>query len=280
MKKFLLGFAVAVAGSFALFADDALAVSADFRFSVDTGGGPYVVKTLDGVALPYRVAESVTAAADGSAVATLVDDADEAGSYTWIPSAGGLWTITNSYGGAAAFYVRHSLFPGQQSPATILDDEELADMISAGTASSGFEFSLGGVATLLGLETPAGWMLRGVSEGVYRLVASQSGTYYVSDAVPFAVDSDRPGPDRRAKTKSVLQVAYSGYNWTRSVTTNATLVFTSPSGVATTNELSGTGTFAFRPMESGAWTVALESPIQTLVGRLWVSGWGMMVEIH
>ena len=277
MKRYLL-FMVAVCGAVVL-ADEPLAVSTNFAFSVDTSGGPYVVKTLGGVALPYRVAETVTAAADGASPATLVSSADSAGSYSWIPSAGGLWSLTNSYGGAASFYVRHSLFGAQESPAKIVDDAELADMVAAGTATDGFEFSLDGVATLLGLETPAGWMLRGVSYGTYRLVASQPGTYYVSDDVAFAVDTVKAGPDRSTGKKEDLRVAYSGWNWTRSVETNAVLVFTSPSGVATTNALSGTGVLAFRPMETGAWTIALESDLSTLVSHLWVSGWGTVIGV-
>ena len=85
----------------ALPADDApLAVSVNFPFSVDTCADTVLVKSLDEVALPYRIAQRVTVVGeDASSASTLVESAEGAGEYLWTPSGGGYWMLENSVEG-------------------------------------------------------------------------------------------------------------------------------------------------------------------------------------
>ena len=99
MKSRLLLCAVA-AVSLSALGSSPLAVAPDKAFSIDTSGGICVVTNLSGVSLPYRIAETVTAASsDRETVETLVPVASAAGNYSWTPSAGGAWTLTNSFAG-------------------------------------------------------------------------------------------------------------------------------------------------------------------------------------
>lgn len=71
------------------------------------------------------------------------------------------------------------------------------------------------------------------------------------------MDSGQPGPDRKTRLADMLPVAYSGDNWLGDAAKAATVVFTSPSGTATTLNLTGTGTQSFTFDAPGKWTVTL-----------------------
>ena len=268
--------ALAVVGSTALMADGiALASSTNFTFSVDTTDDLHVIKSLDAVTLPYRTAHKVTATCgDTSVSVTLVESAARNDDYAWIPSAGGLWTLVNSVEGTATFLVRYSLFPETAGagtsvkPAKIVDAEELAELISAGTASYGYVFEPCGLLTVSAIELPSGWALQGVTPGVYRIVAASADVLYQGAGTPFAVDSLCAGPDRTWYRRKPVDVAYSGDNWTGAPSAVSTLTVASPSGAKVDESLTGTGAYAFRPMEKGVYTLTMSTPSTNLVSSV------------
>ena len=273
----LIGIALA-AGTSALFAEDAaIAVAPDFAFSVDTCGETAIVKSLDEVKLPYGFAQRVTAAGEDSATTvTLIESAEDSGEYGWIPSSGGVWTLTNSVEGVAKFLVRYSLFPEAQGagtdddPAKIVDDDEIPERIAAGSISYGYVVWLGGEASAASLELPAGWSLRGVADNTYRLVAASGGMLYESAAAPFMVDSRGTGPNRRWPVGKSVEVAYSGDNWIGGPDAQSTLAITAPSGDTTELPLSGTGLYGFTPAERGVYTLTLATDGASIVSKVTV----------
>ena len=286
MKSRLLLCAVA-AVSLSALGSSPLAVAPDKAFSIDTSGGICVVTNLSGVPLPYRIAETVTASSsDRVTVETLVPVASAAGNYSWTPSAGGAWTLTNSFEGVATFVVRYSLFGAQgagteSDPAKIVDGWELADLIDAGTATDGFTFVLYGPVNMAAVELPSGWALQGLAGGKSRLISASSGMYCLSAQLPFAVETESEGPNRTVEgLDKVWKVAYSGDNWTRTGSESSTLTFLAPSGATTTDALSGTGIHPFRATEKGRWTVTLATASKTLSGIIRVKGGGIVFSIR
>ena len=269
----------------ALPADDApLAVSANFPFSVDTCADTVLVKSLDEVALPYRIAQRVTVVGeDASSASTLVESAEGAGEYLWTPSGGGYWMLENSVEGSATFLVRHSLFPESQGagtandPAKIVDDGEIPEMIAAGQISSGYVFSLGGAASPETLVLPFGWALQGVADGIYMLVAASSEKLYESAGVPFMVDSRRLGPDRRWRTGVDAAISYSGDNWIGDAAKRCVLTIVAPSGATEETVLSGTGLYGFRPLESGVYRLMLSTDSTNMASRVSAATGGFTV---
>lgn len=275
--RHLIGIAL-VAGTSALFAEDAsIAVAPDFSFSVDTCGETTIVKLLDEVKLPYGFAQRVTAAGEDSATTvTLIESAEDSGEYGWIPSSGGVWTLTNSVEGVAKFLVRYSLFPETQGsgtvddPARIVDDGEILERIDAGSISYGYVVLLGGDASAASLELPSGWLLQGVANNTYRLVAASGGMLYESAAVPFMVDSRGAGPNRRWPLGKSAEIAYSGDNWIGGLDAQSTLAITAPSGDTTELPLSGTGLHGFTPAERGVYTLTLATDSASIVSKVTV----------
>lgn len=275
--RHLIGIALATAAS-TLSADvTSLAVSTNFAFSVDTCGGTALVKSLDAVALPYGVAQKVTATGEDSATtSTLVESAAGTGEYVWTPSSGGVWTLTNSVEGVARFLVRYSLFPETQGsgtvddPVRIVDDGEILERIDAGSISYGYVVLLGGDASAASLELPSGWLLQGVANNTYRLVAASGDMLYESAGVPFMVDSRVAGPNRRWKIGKSVEVAYSGDNWIGGLDAQSTLAITTPSGDTTELPLSGTGLHGFIPAERGVYTLTLATDWASIVSRVTV----------
>jgi len=273
--RHLIGIALAT-GVSTLSADVAsLAVSTNFAFSVDTCGGTAIVKSLDAVSLPYGVAQKVTATEeDAATTSTLVESAEGMGEYAWTPSAGGYWTLTNSVEGVAKFLVRYSLFPESHGagtaddPARIVDDDEIPELIDAGSVSYGYVFSLGGEAKMGALDLPSGWALQGVASGTYRIVAASGDMLYEGAGMPFAVDSLRPGPDRTWYRRKLAEVAYTGDNWIGVPSAESTLTVVTPSDAASAEPLSGTGTYSFCPMEKGVYTLTLATASTNLVGKV------------
>ena len=280
--------AVVLAGLSSLLADDAaLAVSTNFAFSVDTCGETVFVKSLDAVALPYRVAQKVTATGEDSATtSTLVESAAGTGEYAWTPSAGGYWTLTNSVEGAATFLVRYSLFPESQGagtaddPAKIVDDDEIPELIDAGSVSYGYVFSLGGAAKVGALNLPSGWALQGVASGTYRLVAASAGVLYEGAGLPFMVDSRRSGPDRRWRIGAGVGVAYSGDNWIGDCAAQSALTIVAPSGATTEMALSGTDLYEFIPDEQGVYELTLATGSTNMVSHVTVAPGGFLIRFH
>ena len=270
--------AAMLAGASTLYADVApLAVSTNIAFSVDTCGGSVPVKSLDAVALPYGFAQKVTATGEDSATtSTLVESAAGTGEYAWTPSAGGVWTLTNSVEGVARFLVRYSLFPETQGvgtvddPARIVDDGEIPERIDAGSISYGYVVLLDGEASAASLELPTGWSLQGVADNTYRLIAASGGMLYESVGVPFMVDSRGAGPNRRWPLGKSVEVAYSGDNWIGGLDARSTLAITTPSGNTVELPLSGTGLHGFTPAERGVYTLTMATDDASVVSRVTV----------
>ncbi len=285
--RHLIGIALAAGASALLAEDAAIAVAPDFAFSIDTCGGTALVKSLDEVKLPYGVAQKVTATGEDSATTvTLVESAAGTGEYAWTPSAGGVWTLTNSVEGVARFLVRYSLFPETRGagtvddPAKIVDDGEIPELIDAGSISYGYVFSLVGEASASSLELPAGWSLQGVANRTYRLVAASGDILYESSGVPFVVDSRGAGPNRRCKYGKKMEIAYSGDKWIGGDSARSTLTISAPSGAMVEESLSGTGLYDFLPMESGFYTVTLATDSTNMVGIVSVVSDGFTIEIR
>ena len=275
--RHLIGIALAAGASALLAEDAAIAVAPDFAFSIDTCGGTALVKSLDEVKLPYGVAQKVTATGEDSATTvTLVESAAGTGEYAWTPSAGGVWTLTNSVEGVARFLVRYSLFPETQGagtvddPARIVDDGEIPERIGAGSIAYGYVVLLGGEAAAASLELPAGWSLQGVASNTYRLIAASGDMLYESAGIPFMVDSRVAGPNRRWKIGKSVEVAYSGDNWIGGLDAQSTLAITTPSGDTTELPLSGTGLHGFIPAERGVYTLTLATDWASIVSRVTV----------
>lgn len=277
--RHLIGIALAAGASALLAEDAAIAVAPDFAFSIDTCGGTALVKSLDEVKLPYGVAQKVTATGEDSATTvTLVESAAGTGEYAWTPSAGGVWTLTNSVEGVARFLVRYSLFPESQGagtvddPARIVDDDEIPERIDAGSISYGYVVLLGGEASVASLELPVGWSLQGVANSTYRLVAASGDMLYESAGVPFMVDSRGAGPNRRWKIGKSVEIAYSGDNWIGGLDAQSTLAITTPSGDTAELPLSGTGLHGFTPAERGVYTLTLATDGASIESRVTVQG--------
>ncbi|MBR4616582.1 MAG: hypothetical protein IKO55_13315 [Kiritimatiellae bacterium] len=275
--RHLIGIALAAGASALLAEDAAIAVAPDFAFSIDTCGGTALVKSLDAVALPYGVAQKVTATGEGSATTvTLVESAAGTGEYAWTPSSGGVWTLTNSVEGVARFLVRYSLFPEMQGagtvddPAKIVDDGEIPERIAAGSVAYGYVVLLGGEASAASLELPAGWSLQGVANNTYRLIAASGDMLYESAGIPFMVDSRGAGPNRRWPLGKPVEVAYSGDNWIGGPGAQSTLAITTPSGGTTELPLSGTGLHGFTPAERGVYTLTLATDDASIVSKVTV----------
>lgn len=106
------------------------------------------------------------------------------------------------------------------------------------------------------------WTLANSAQGSARVgvawtVYGDGGMLATGASGPYAVESDRPGPDRKTSASAALPVAYTGDNWIGDAAKAATLRFTSPNGVVTELDLTGTGANRFRFGESGMWNVRL-----------------------
>ena len=251
------------------FADTPLAeTSSAVGYSIDTFASPRAVKTaeeLAGIAngtwkATRRSGEMVTLTAPDGTVATLAAADSSATSVTLPLDAGGVWIIQNSKQGASTITVRRSLDGtlGEgtaASPARLVDGDELCDY----GASANYTFVLDDVEGLLGsLRLPLGYCMEAAGDGMWRLIASEGGCLYKSATISYVADSKQEGPYRRTNRRDALPVAYSGDNWTGDATAAATLTFTSPDGISTVLERTGTGTVPFTFNRPGTWMVRLE----------------------
>ena len=212
-----------------------------FSFDLDTTGETISVKTLASpVALTVRKGESITATAQGRLIPdVLVDSAAATGVFSWTPDAGGLWSLANSNGGKARANVRYSLFGTQgegtaSDPMKIVDDEELADLVSAGTAGAGTVFMLKEAVFLDDLVSPEGFAVEDFG-GRFRLAASgAAGLLFADFPEAFPLDTRRAGPNRIAKKRDTVRIAHSGDGWKREdASATSTLTVTAPSGAST-----------------------------------------------
>ena len=248
---------------------DPMAVSTDLVYALDTiASPPRAIQTAADLAktASYFAGETVTATAPDGTVSPVVTSAtaDGAVAFSSTFDVGGLWTITNDGEGSAVFSVRHALFGTQgagtaASPLRLVDGDELADLVDAGTAGDGSVFTLadGDTTLFAALAIPAGFRLVEAGDGAWRIVTSANGLQYLATAVEYPFDSQQPGPDRVTRHDRTLAVAYSGDDWARDASASATLTLTPPTGAATVMNLAGTGATPFNFSPPGEWTVTL-----------------------
>ena len=255
-------------------------------FDIDTSGSAHAVKSLDAISLPYRAGDTITVTAPDGSVSTPVSRAATADAENWIATMGGVWTITNSGEGTATFSVRYSLFGAQGAgteadPAKIVDNDELHDLASSGTAGDGYTFVLQGSAVSFGTMTRInGYAVVPLGNGVYRIVTASNGRVYDSLAAEFPIDTISTGPTRKVAAKEdVLPFAYSGDNWNGNPIAASTLTFTSPSGGTTIVPCTGTGAYAFTISEGGTWTVTLAAGGTELTGMVKLAK-GFVLSVH
>ena len=263
------------------------AVSADFVYVADTLPSPRTFKTpSEAAARPVtcRVGETVTLTAPNGTVTTLVADAPSDTTATMTVSAGGLWTAENSVQGTATFLMRYSYYGTQgagtaEAPAKLVDGDELADLVVAGTAGDGYVFTLeGDEARLLdALQVPAGYCLQRAGDGMWRIVSSDDGCEFAGEAVVFMADAKQAGPNRRTAPDSIPPVAYSGDDWAGDESADSTITLRSPSGVDSVFNLTGTGAHVFSAWTTGPWTVTLTTASGTQTATVNVTGGFMLI---
>lgn len=238
-------------------------------FRMDTTGPSYAVTTEAGLSalwpLTYRAGDSIAETAPDGAETALVADAASGGTRAWTPSYGGTWTLVNDVEGEAVFRVWHSIFGldgagTAANPAKVVDAGDFAATLAlAGNDKDGFTFALDGVASTASFAVPAGYAVESLGEGVYRLAATSDGRLVSSAPDAFPMDTLRPGPDRKLRTKAeVLPFAYSGDLWAgTNATAASTLSYSGPAGFADTASRTGTGAMSFALPHSGSWLVTL-----------------------
>lgn len=252
--------------------------SGEFIYSLDTKGSPHAVLTeaeATALSVRYVAGDTVTLVSPAGASSTLATAATANGSVSPASSVtvGGLWTLRRSVCGfeedAATFVFRHSLYGTQgagtaESPAEILFDDDLDVLVAAGTAGDGYTFTLADTYQpqsdlFAALTVPDGFALAFVSEGVWKLIPSADGLYSTWASFPYGIDCRQTGANRRLQAVDTAPAtAYSGDFW-RGAAVGSTLTFTSPSGIATVLECTGTGSTPFTFDETGRWTVTLLS---------------------
>lgn len=277
--KSLLTAALCLSAAPLLADGGAVATSAPYFAQLDTQTEMRAVTAINGLTgLTYGVGETITVSGPGGE-ATLVADTTAAGTCdTWRPAAGGVYTFANSKQGEAEFSVRYSLFGTQgegtsASPAVVMDDTEVSDLVSLGTASSGWCFTIGGSATLAGLACPEGFIVVPRGDDVYRLDdAPVGGLATYSLAMSALIDTVAEGPDRKAKSYyNIPPFAYTGDGWEWNGAANSTLTFTSPDGISSAVPCTGTGVLPYSLRKSGTWTVELDYDTTHLVSTIHIS---------
>lgn len=259
----------------ALSADDLVATSADCIYAADTTPSPHAVKTaveLDEITggmwkVAWCVGETVMVVAPDGTVTTLVSNAAAAGTATLALGSGGRWVLSRSRQGmlldTVEFTVRYSLYGSAGSgteadPLKVVDAEEIAE-IGGETAMSGLHIALRGVdgLDLSTLVLGSGLSLTELGEGVWRIDMAMDGRAATSAAMEYPADSMQGGPDRKTSWQASPPVSYSGDNWIGDAARISTLTLTSPRGVVTTLDLTGTGALWFSFDEVGRWDVRL-----------------------
>lgn len=264
-----------------------VATSNTATFDLDDADEPIVVKSVDAVSLPYAKAVTVKQTTPAGATSTLVSSASSAGSYSWNPSAGGEWKFANSRDGEAVFLVRYTLFGAEgdgtaASPLKLVDGEELAELVGAGTFGDGCVFELmGDYNTFAQLERPEGYAILVRSDGNYELDESASGKVYSSLPASFGVETKKTGYDRTlGRLQEALPIAYTGDGRLRSASASSTVTVTSPSGASSSLPFVGTGAMDFTPDEKGVYTVTLAYGSKSMVANIAFTGGGFFLVVR
>ena len=264
-----------------LFAAEPLATSETVvGIALDTYS-PCSLKEKSEITLTIGEGETVTAISPTGAETTLESE-------VWKPNGGGIWTLVNSQEGTAYVTVRHSQFNtlGEgtiESPANIIDDEELTDLAEKKIAEDGYVFRFCGESALLdSMIAIDGFSVTVIGDNLYRLDESDGNALFRSAASTAFFDTEKPGPDRRCrielKKSESFPVAYSGDLWRmRAPDAQADISAISPSGTTDTKSLTGTGTMALKVTEYGAYTVTLTAGGETKKATLSFLGKGMRV---
>ncbi len=211
--------------------------------------------------IPYAAGVTVTETDPDGTQTVRVSSPAAAGTLSWNPAQGGIWTLANSLEGSTTFTVRHPASTRgagtAADPAKIMDAAELVDL----GVGSGYVFRLCGADWLAdALQVPSGCSLSDLGDGVWRLDTSTDGCVCTAVDADFLLDTELPGPDRRAHVRNTMPFAYSGDDWGGSASAESTLTFTPPDGVEAPDPVVclGWGTcvpsFRFKP---GIWTVSL-----------------------
>lgn len=256
-------------------------------FDLDTNCGQTIrVRSLDALPLTVREGETITQTAPGaSSPEVYYGPAGYPGTVPWTPTEGGTWTLVNSGAGTAVFGVRYSLFASQgsgtaASPLRLVDDDELVDLVSAGTARDGTVFTLEESTSITGLDPATGFGVVALGDGLYRLTTLSGGLLFTDAPAPFRLDTEKPGPDRKAVRKDVVGVAYTGDGWMGGAAAS-TLTLTAPSGTRTEFARTGDGTVDIMMVEAGIWNVALaQSSGTTLMGTIDVKEPSTFIQIR
>lgn len=225
---------------------------------------PFRVASLSpATALPYLSLQTVKATAPDGTVTTLASTGGAAGTVDWTPSAGGVWVLENSVEGRVLFSARHGLFGTQgtgtaSNPLKVVDRDELADLIQAGTAEEGSVFETDPLLSSATVVLPDGWAVRREAQK-WILAEPADGILFSGTDAAFCFDSRQPGPDRKVRAKGALPIAYSGDGWGGAAAAASQLTFTPPSGEALELQFKGTGAYPFRFSQDGLWLVSLSA---------------------
>ena len=267
--RYLTAFAALALGVLPCVGED-VATSADFAYALDTvKDWPRAIKTAADISAlrpaVYKKGDTLTTTAPDGTQTTAAKSADGTAALTF--GAGGLWTFANDkQKGEASFTVRHSIYGTQgagtdASPAKLVDADELADLVDAGTAGSGYVFTLNGGDSLFGAMTlPDGFCLERRSDGTWRIVTSENGSLFTCAEISYPLDSEQRGPNRTLDLQASRHVAYSGDDWRRDMSKAAVLTFVPPDGgEPTVFNLTGTGVTedSFTFDQTGIWIVRL-----------------------
>ena len=265
--------AVCIAPFAARAEGEAIAV-AELVFAIDTTGAAPSVKSAADVPVPisYPKGHSVTVISpDG--VESGLEGVD--GLCRWSPNTGGIWTLIDSHAGSVLLSVRHSVTGTQgsgtvASPAKIVDEDELIDLVAGSPVTNGYVFAMCGDLAPGDVEWPAGYAVLPAGDGLWQLAETPDGLLYASPEANCIVQTDTPGPDRQVqKGNPIPPVAWSDDGWTGYGIGGCTLSFVSPKGVTAREEtLVDDGALAFVPNETGLWTITLTHGGEASVARV------------
>ena len=243
------------------------ATSETCEYRLDTYASPRAIKTqseLDALwKATYSAGETITVTEPGGADSTPVSAASAAGEAVLTLNAGGLWTAVNSAQGTATFTVRHEIFGTQgagtsASPAKIVDDTEVLDLLNSGTADIGYVVTFAGASGLMDeVILPGQYSFESAGEGLWSIVAAAGVGTVASESGAYRLDTMLGGPDRTIRKRRGYAIAYSGDNWVGGASAASSLRIVSPNGAVATQSFTGTGATPFVPAGRGDTTVTM-----------------------
>jgi hypothetical protein len=260
-------------------------------FTVDTFLSPRIVKTQEALAdlwsVVYAAGETLTVKSPAGENMTLIESATEDGkvAINTILNAGGIWTLTNTSRGTATFAVRHSIFGtlGEgtaTSPANLVDEEALVDLISSGTAGVVVFNASAAEGLIDSLIVPYGYRVESAGEGLFRIVESQGGLANISSA-PYSLDTEQSGPNRKVICGKQVTASYS----VDAVKTSAgaTMKLVSPDGIEFSYPAEGnaeTDGEVLKLDTIGDWTLSLIRGDNTWTSILSVGQGGFLLKVR